>query len=78
MLTTTPGNRLILPGFGTNGDRRYGDDPAMVVGFARIGSIKVLVVGEQRAVAVEDLSELGLVVLHAPGRGAVAAVQAHS
>lgn len=31
-----------------HGDRRFGDDPAMVVGFARIGSIKCLVVGHQK------------------------------
>jgi acetyl-CoA carboxylase carboxyl transferase subunit alpha len=31
-----------------HGDRRYGDDPAMVVGFARIGSIKCLVVGHHK------------------------------
>ena len=31
-----------------HGDRRYGDDPALVTGFARIGSIKCLVVGHQK------------------------------
>jgi acetyl-CoA carboxylase carboxyl transferase subunit alpha len=31
-----------------HGDRRFGDDPAMVVGFARIGSTKVLVVGHYK------------------------------
>ncbi len=31
-----------------HGDRRYGDDPAMVVGFARIGSVKCLVVGHHK------------------------------
>ncbi len=31
-----------------HGDRRFGDDPAMVVGFARLGSTKVLVVGHQK------------------------------
>lgn len=31
-----------------HGDRRFGDDPAMVVGFARIGSTKVLLVGHQK------------------------------
>ncbi|MCU0689231.1 MAG: acetyl-CoA carboxylase carboxyltransferase subunit alpha, partial [Phycisphaerales bacterium] len=30
------------------GDRRFGDDPAMVTGFARIGGQKVLVVGHQK------------------------------
>jgi acetyl-CoA carboxylase carboxyl transferase subunit alpha len=31
-----------------HGDRRYGDDPAIVTGFARLGSIKCLVVGHQK------------------------------
>lgn len=31
-----------------HGDRRYGDDPAIVTGFARIGRHKVLVVGHQK------------------------------
>ncbi|MFZ4429834.1 MAG: acetyl-CoA carboxylase carboxyltransferase subunit alpha [Phycisphaerales bacterium] len=31
-----------------HGDRRFGDDPAMVTGFARIGPLKVMVVGHQK------------------------------
>ncbi len=31
-----------------HGDRRFGDDPAMVTGFGRIGSIKCLIVGHQK------------------------------
>lgn len=31
-----------------HGDRRFGDDPAMVAGFARIGQFKVLVVGHHK------------------------------
>lgn len=31
-----------------HGDRHYGDDPAIVTGFARIGSIKVMVVGHRK------------------------------
>lgn len=31
-----------------HGDRRFGDDPAMVTGFARIGPHKVLIVGHQK------------------------------
>lgn len=31
-----------------HGDRRFGDDPAMVTGFARIGSTKCLIVGHQK------------------------------
>ncbi len=31
-----------------HGDRRYGDDPAIVTGFARIGPVKVMLVGHQK------------------------------
>jgi acetyl-CoA carboxylase carboxyl transferase subunit alpha len=31
-----------------HGDRRHGDDPAIVTGFGRIGSVKCLVVGHQK------------------------------
>lgn len=31
-----------------HGDRRFGDDPAMVTGFARLGSMKVLIVGHHK------------------------------
>lgn len=31
-----------------HGDRRFGDDPAIVTGYARIGPLKVLVVGHQK------------------------------
>ncbi|MFN9992561.1 MAG: acetyl-CoA carboxylase carboxyltransferase subunit alpha [Phycisphaerales bacterium] len=31
-----------------HGDRRFGDDPALVTGFARIGPLKVMVVGHQK------------------------------
>ncbi len=31
-----------------HGDRRFGDDPAIVCGFARIGPVKCLVVGHQK------------------------------
>ncbi len=31
-----------------HGDRRFGDDPAMVTGFARIGAMKCLIVGHQK------------------------------
>ena len=36
------------------GDRRYGDDPAIVTGFARIESIKVLVVGHQKGKTTQE------------------------
>lgn len=31
-----------------SGDRRFGDDPAIVTGFARLGPMKVLIVGHQK------------------------------
>lgn len=31
-----------------HGDRRFGDDPAMVTGFGRIGSMKCLIVGQEK------------------------------
>jgi acetyl-CoA carboxylase carboxyl transferase subunit alpha len=37
-----------------HGDRRFGDDPAMVTGFARIGSIKCLVVGHQKGRTTQE------------------------
>lgn len=37
-----------------HGDRRFGDDPAMVVGFARIGSTKVLVVGHYKGRSTKE------------------------
>jgi acetyl-CoA carboxylase carboxyl transferase subunit alpha len=36
------------------GDRRFGDDPAMVTGFARIGPHKVLVVGHQKGKSTSE------------------------
>ncbi|MFG0327415.1 MAG: acetyl-CoA carboxylase carboxyltransferase subunit alpha, partial [Phycisphaerales bacterium JB037] len=37
-----------------HGDRRFGDDPAIVTGFARIGSIKCLVVGHQKGRSTQE------------------------
>ena len=37
-----------------HGDRRFGDDPAIVTGFARIGSIKCLVIGHQKGKDTEE------------------------
>ena len=37
-----------------HGDRRFGDDPAMVVGFARIGSFKTLVVGHYKGRSTKE------------------------
>lgn len=37
-----------------HGDRRYGDDPAIVTGFGRIGRHKCLVVGHQKGKSTEE------------------------
>lgn len=37
-----------------HGDRRFGDDPAMVVGFARIGSMKCLIVGHHKGRTTQE------------------------
>ncbi len=37
-----------------HGDRRFGDDPAMLVGFARLGKIKCLVVGHQKGRTTQE------------------------
>ncbi|MEL7472983.1 MAG: acetyl-CoA carboxylase carboxyltransferase subunit alpha [Planctomycetota bacterium] len=37
-----------------HGDRRFGDDPALVTGFARIGSHKVLIVGHQKGRTTQE------------------------
>jgi acetyl-CoA carboxylase carboxyl transferase subunit alpha len=37
-----------------HGDRRYGDDPAIVTGFGRIGSIKCLIVGHQKGKSTQE------------------------
>lgn len=37
-----------------HGDRRFGDDPAMVVGFVRFGSIKCLVVGHHKGRTTQE------------------------
>lgn len=37
-----------------HGDRRFGDDPAIVTGFGRIGSRKVLIVGHQKGRTTQE------------------------
>jgi acetyl-CoA carboxylase carboxyl transferase subunit alpha len=37
-----------------HGDRRFGDDPSIVTGFARIGSMKCLVVGHHKGRSTEE------------------------
>lgn len=37
-----------------HGDRRFGDDPAIVTGFGRIGSLKCLVVGHQKGKSTQE------------------------
>ncbi|MEN0019273.1 MAG: acetyl-CoA carboxylase carboxyltransferase subunit alpha [Planctomycetota bacterium] len=36
------------------GDRRFGDDPAIVTGFARLGTYKVLLVGHQKGKSTQE------------------------
>lgn len=37
-----------------HGDRRFGDDPAIITGFARIGSMKAMVIGHQKGKTVAE------------------------
>jgi acetyl-CoA carboxylase carboxyl transferase subunit alpha len=37
-----------------HGDRRFGDDPAMVTGFARIGSVKCMVIGHHKGRSTQE------------------------
>ncbi|MBL9149412.1 MAG: acetyl-CoA carboxylase carboxyltransferase subunit alpha [Phycisphaerae bacterium] len=37
-----------------HGDRRFGDDPAIITGFARIGSMKVMLIGHQKGKTVAE------------------------
>lgn len=37
-----------------HGDRRFGDDPAMVTGFARIGPLRCLIVGHQKGRTTQE------------------------
>ena len=37
-----------------HGDRHFGDDPAIITGFARIGSYKVMVIGHQKGKNTEE------------------------
>ena len=37
-----------------HGDRRFGDDPAIVTGFGRIGSLKCLIVGHQKGKSTQE------------------------
>ncbi|MCA9296010.1 MAG: acetyl-CoA carboxylase carboxyl transferase subunit alpha, partial [Phycisphaerales bacterium] len=37
-----------------HGDRRFGDDPAIVTGFGRIGSHKVMVIGHQKGKSTQE------------------------
>jgi acetyl-CoA carboxylase carboxyl transferase subunit alpha len=37
-----------------HGDRRFGDDPAMVTGFARVGSVKCMVIGHHKGRSTQE------------------------
>ncbi len=59
-----------------HGDRRYGDDPAIVTGFARIGPYKVLVVGHQKGKTTEEKIKCHFGCAHPEGyRKALAKMQ---
>ncbi len=47
-------NRMCRDFCELHGDRRYGDDPAIVTGFGRIGSRKVLIVGHQKGKTTQE------------------------
>ena len=47
-------NRLCRDFCELHGDRRFGDDPAIVTGFGRIGSIKCLLVGHQKGKSTQE------------------------
>ncbi len=40
-----------------HGDRRFGDDRAMLAGFAKLGNFKVLVVGHQKGRTIKQRAE---------------------
>ncbi|TVQ61001.1 MAG: acetyl-CoA carboxylase carboxyltransferase subunit alpha [Phycisphaerales bacterium] len=47
--------RLICKDFcELHGDRRFGDDPALITGFARIGSMRVMIVGHHKGADTND------------------------
>ena len=50
-----------------HGDRRFGDDPAIVTGFARIGSIKCMVIGHQKGKDTEEKLECHFGCAHPEG-----------
>ncbi len=50
-----------------HGDRRFGDDPALVTGFARIGEFKVLVVGHQKGKTTQEKLECHFGCAHPEG-----------
>lgn len=50
-----------------HGDRRFGDDPALVTGFARLGRHKVLVVGHQKGKSTKEKIECHFGCAHPEG-----------
>ena len=50
-----------------HGDRRFGDDPALITGFARLGSIKCLVVGHQKGRDTQEKLECHFGCAHPEG-----------
>ncbi len=50
-----------------HGDRRYGDDPAIVTGFGRIGATKVLILGHQKGRDTKEKLECNFGCAHPEG-----------
>ncbi|RMH23913.1 MAG: acetyl-CoA carboxylase carboxyl transferase subunit alpha, partial [Planctomycetota bacterium] len=50
-----------------HGDRRYGDDPAIVAGLARVGSIKCLVIGHRKGKDTQEKIECHFGCAHPEG-----------
>lgn len=53
--------------FSLHGDRLYGDDPAIITGFARIGSRKVLVVAQEKGCCTESRIRHNFGMVHPEG-----------
>ncbi|MFT5423810.1 MAG: acetyl-CoA carboxylase carboxyl transferase subunit alpha [Phycisphaerales bacterium] len=50
-----------------HGDRRFGDDPAIVTGFARLGRHKVLIIGHQKGKSTKEKIECHFGCAHPEG-----------
>ena len=50
-----------------HGDRRFGDDPAMVTGFARIGPLRCMVIGHQKGRTIKERMDCHFGCAHPEG-----------